>query len=308
MVATSDFLPVETSQLIVQGGDRTYHVHVPAEPAQETVPAIVVFHGDGQDATTIARRWGVEVGSPVPASVADYLLVFPESDPRLSGEWVHFQKSDGTFPTFDLEFVDLLVQELTTRRYFTESATVPEVFADPASIYAAGFSSGAGMVWQLMNSDRVDLFRGFATVGHALDPEKAQRYRSQLTDAGESLRPVPVAYVHGTGDHTFRPPTTQQEVAINTTKPAFTVAEMLARNGISPTDPAAVTTLIPGSANLTEVVAQLYLGDEAFLCATVINGGHNWPGPTTVGNPPVASHFDATATIVEFWRSHAGLL
>jgi poly(3-hydroxybutyrate) depolymerase len=42
--------------------------------------------------------------------------------------------------------------------------------------------------------------------------------------------------------------------------------------------------------------------------ATVINGGHNWPTPTTHGNPPVADHFDATATIVEFWRRHAGLL
>jgi hypothetical protein len=33
--------------------------------------------------------------------------------------------------------------------------------------------------------------------------------------------------------------------------------------------------------------------------ATVINGGHNWPTPTTHGNPPVADHFDATATIVD---------
>ena len=82
---------------------------------------------------------------------------------------------------------------------------------------------------------------------------------------------------------------------------------MLTRNDILPTAPAATTTLIPGSTNLTEVVVQLYLGTEAFSCATVINGGHNWPGPTTVGNPPVASHFDATAAIVDFWHSHAAL-
>lgn len=25
------------------------------------------------------------------------------------------------------------------------------------------------------------------------------------------------------------------------------------------------------------------------------------------GNPPVADHFDATATIVDFWHRHAGL-
>ena len=198
-------MPVLTDQLIVQGGDRTYHVHVPANPAQATVPAIIVFHGGGQDAATIARRWGLEPGNPVPANVADYLLVFPEADPRLSGEWVHFQKSDSSFPTYDLEFVDLLVQELTTRLYVTGSAVVPDVSADPALIYAAGFSNGGGMVWQLINSDRVGLFRGFAAVGMALNPEKAQRYRRQLAASGSQPAPVPVAYVHGTGDHTFRP-------------------------------------------------------------------------------------------------------
>ena len=62
-----------------------------------------------------------------------------------------------------------------------------------------------------------------------------------------------------------------------------------------------------GEHNLTEVVVQLYVGTEAFSCATVINGGHNWPGPTTVGNPPVAAHFDATAAIVDFWHAHAAL-
>ena len=97
------------------------------------------------------------------------------------------------------------------------------------------------------------------------------------------------------------------EVPIDTTQPAFTVHEMLTRNGIPPGAPAAATTLIPGSANLTEVVVQLYLGAEAFSCATVINGGHNWPTPTTVGNPPVASHFGATGAILDFWHAHASL-
>ena len=114
-------------------------------------------------------------------------------------------------------------------------------------------------------------------------------------------------YVHGTGEFTYRAPATLLEVPIDTTKPAFTVAEMLTRNGIAPPAPADATVLIPGSTNLTEVIVQLFRGTEAFVCATVINGGHNWPGPTTVGNPPVASHFDATAAIIDFWQAHAGL-
>jgi poly(3-hydroxybutyrate) depolymerase len=298
-------MTVLTDQLISQSTDRSYHISVPEDPGQATAPAIVVFHGGGQDAATIARRWGIQPGSPAPANVADYLLVFPEAHGLLEQEWVHYKQSDSAFPTLDLAFVDLLLQTLTSTAYPTGSATVPSVSADPGLVYAAGFSNGAGMVWQLLNCDLVARFQGFAAVGHALDPEKARHYRRQL--GGAAPPPVPVMYVHGTADHTFRPPATLLEVPIGTTHPAFTVQAMLARNGISPDAPA-VTTLVPGSDNLTEVVIQSFVdGTAAFTCATVINGGHNWPGPTTVGNPPVASHFDATQAILDFWHANARL-
>jgi poly(3-hydroxybutyrate) depolymerase len=181
------------------------------------------------------------------------------------------------------------------------------VSADPGLLYAAGFSNSAGLVWQLLNSELVSRFRGFAAVGVALDPEKAERYRRQLP-SGTDPPPVPVMYVHGTADHTFRPPATLQEVPIGTTHPAHTVREMLTRNGIPLDAPATTTTLVPGSANLTEVVVQHFTGGlAAFSVATVINGGHNWPGPTTVGNPPVAAHFDATQAMLDFWHTNAGL-
>lgn len=161
-------------------------------------------------------------------------------------------------------------------------------------------------MWQLMNSDLVDRFRGYAAVGKALDPEKAQRYRRMLAASGTPVPPVPVIYVHGTGEHTYRAPSTLQEVPLETTFPAHTVLEMLDRNGVSPSNPAA-STLVPGSANLTEVVVQEYVGSAAFTCVTVVNGGHNWPGATTVGNPPVAGHFEATQAILDFWHTHAAL-
>ena len=285
---------------------RTYHVHVPSNPAQATVPAIVVFHGGGQDVETIARRWGVDPPNPVPPELEGYLLVFPEADRRLSDEWVHFQTGDSAFPTYDLEFVEALLAEITSRPYPTGSVTVTEVSADQGLVYAAGFSNGGGMVWQLMNSDLVTRFQGFAAVGKALDPEKAEAYRKHLATVGEHPAPVPVMYVHGTADRGYRPPFTVLEVALRTTLPAFTVQEMLDRNAIPANAPAA-TQLIPGSTNLTEAVVQTYQGAAAFAQATVINGGHNWPSPTTRGNPPVATHFDATDAIVEFWRTHAGL-
>ena len=296
-----------TGQEITADITRSYAVHVPDDPVGATVPAIVVFHGGGQDVTTIARRWGVDPPNPVPVYLTDYLLVFPESDPRLGEEWVHYKAGDSGFPTLDLDFVQLLVTELTTRAYETASATFPTVTADPGLLYAAGFSNGGGMVWQLLNSSLSAAFRGFAAVGMALDPEKARRYRCELASADALPEPAPVAYIQGTADRGYRPTFTQLETALGLTLPAFTATEMLERNGI-PTDAPATTRLMPGSAGVTEVVVQLFEGTEAFLMATVINGGHNWPTPTTHGNPPVADHFDATAAIVEFWRRHAGLL
>ena len=49
-----------TGQEIAGSRRRTYHVQVPDDPAGPTVPVILVFHGGGQDAITIAKRWYVD--------------------------------------------------------------------------------------------------------------------------------------------------------------------------------------------------------------------------------------------------------
>ena len=133
-----------------------------------------------------------------------------------------------------------------------------------------------------------------------------RQYRAHLGDNGAVPAPAPVAYIRGTADRGYRPPFTLEETALDTTLPAFTITEMLYRN-IIPAGVPATTCLVPGSTGVTEVVAQLFERTAAFLMGTVINGGHNWPTPTTHGNPSVADHFDATATIVHFWRQHACL-
>jgi poly(3-hydroxybutyrate) depolymerase len=286
---------------------RNYHVEVPDDPPTATVPAIIVFHGGGQDVTTIAKHWGVEPPNPVPAYLRNYLLVFPETDPSLTDQWVHFAPGDVGFPTHDLAYVERLIAEITTRTYPTGSATQPVVSADPNCLYAAGFSNGGGMVWQLLNSDLSASFQGFAAVGKALDPEKARHYRNELANRGEVPAPAPVVYIQGTADAGYRPPFTLEETPLGETLPFFTVTESLRRNEVPAGAVATTTELVPGSTGVTEVVLQLFGGTEAFLQGTVINGGHNWPTPDTKGNPPVADHFDTTRTVVEFWQRHAGL-
>jgi len=292
-----------SNQLISMPKDRTYHAYVPDNPLGPVVPAIIVFHGGGQDVRTIAARWGVTPPAPVPALLENYILIFPESDPQLGQHWIHYRKGLAGFPDHDLRFVDALIDEITAAGAFT-TPKGQQVSADPERIYASGFSNGAGMTWQIAYSapPLINRFRGFATVGVALAPEKIQAYRSRFG----APPPVPLMYVHGTADTTFTPPRTLNEVAIDTTYPAATVREMQDRNGVPLGAPSA-TQLISGTVNSTEVVEQLYTGVEAFANVTIVNGGHNWPTPTTSGNPPVAQHYNATERIVEFWQNHAGL-
>jgi polyhydroxybutyrate depolymerase len=290
------------NQQIQTTRDRTYHVYVPDNPVAAQLPAILVFHGGGQAVSTIAERWGVNPPNPVPPLVENFILVFPESHPDLGERWIHHRGTGGPRPELDLRFVDELLDEITTAGVFPTPGG-QSVSADPERVYAAGFSNGGGMVWQIAYSNPalIGRFRGFAAVGKALDPEKIAWYRSH-----HGAPPAaPFMYIHGTGDGSFSSPKTLQEVPIDTTFPANTVREMRDRNGVGAGP--ATTQLVAGSTNATEVVAQLHTGTEAFANVTIVNGGHNWPTPTTNANPPVAQHVNATEMIVAFWRNHAGL-
>ncbi|HEY5842125.1 MAG TPA: hypothetical protein VIU87_11755, partial [Mycobacterium sp.] len=78
-----------TGLALAESGSRTYTVQVPDRPVAASVPAIIVFHGGGQDSRTIAARWGVDPPNALPRPLEDYLLVFPETDPGMGEEWVH---------------------------------------------------------------------------------------------------------------------------------------------------------------------------------------------------------------------------
>ena len=79
---------------------------MPDEPASDVLPAIIVFHGGGGDATVVAKRWGVDRSEPVPDDLAGYVPVFPECDSRIGTRWIHLDSDDVGFPTLDLEFIE----------------------------------------------------------------------------------------------------------------------------------------------------------------------------------------------------------
>jgi hypothetical protein len=75
------------------------------------VSAIITFHGGGQDLDVIARSWRVRGRANPCRHSTTTCLVVPESDPRMTSEWVHLQTGDTGFPTFDLNFVRDLIAE-----------------------------------------------------------------------------------------------------------------------------------------------------------------------------------------------------
>lgn len=170
---------------------RTYTAWIPSNPPLATAPVILVFHGGGQETATIARAWGVVPPGPPPANVADYIIVFPQTHPELEDRWYTFSSRSVGFPEIDLNYTDALIDELTTRLYPTGAGAVnPQVTGDPALVYASGFSSGGGMVWQMINSPLVARLAGAAAVGKPLDVEKASRYRRTIAPVAPA--PIPM--------------------------------------------------------------------------------------------------------------------
>jgi poly(3-hydroxybutyrate) depolymerase len=155
--------------------DRTFLAHIPLTlPLQQgLLPAVIVFHGGGQDGSRMVQHWDSMVGQ--------FVMVCPNArfDP-LAGEtrWQVPRVGDLTIPTVDLAFVEALLAWL---------AATGRV--DMQRVYASGFSSGAAMTWQLTVLNRsVNRFRGFAPVSHVVNTTQVA-----LGDAAAMNTPKPLA-------------------------------------------------------------------------------------------------------------------
>ena len=129
--------------------NRTFLVHVPPVVPGQVLPAVIAYHGGGQNAAAMAQHWDSVRNLCV--IVCPNALVRPSTG--MTG-WEYVRPGIGTVPTVDLAFTEAILNWLRgTGR------------VDMERVYAAGFSSGGDFTWQLTQLNRsVNWFRGYAPV------------------------------------------------------------------------------------------------------------------------------------------------
>lgn len=186
---------------------RHYCIHVPAAPASMAFPVIFAFHGHTGDGGVMVAIWDKHTEQGM-------VLVAPSALPTGAGCTTRWRTINRQYPSWsdftvvdpcppmaplgnDLALVDAIAQDLIAQGI------------QPQGFYAAGFSSGAGMVHQLFITERyADRFAGFAAVGVPIDnPQKD----AQAAAAGAGpLQPnhrikKPILVAMGTSDKGFTP-------------------------------------------------------------------------------------------------------
>jgi poly(3-hydroxybutyrate) depolymerase len=270
---------------------RSLLAHLPL--TSSPVPAVIVFHGGGQEASDMVPHWESMI------ALTNFAIVCPEAllDPiGNKTRWQHAKPGDVSVPTVDLAFVDAMLDWLQA------SGKV-----DMQRVYASGFSNGAGMTWQLTQLNGfVHRFRGFAPVSHRLN--SAQML---LSDAAARTTPKPVAFTMGTAEPNWGGADEGQHEPA----PPDVVRYWMGRNYTLTSDPPVVYSCTVEQPVDPFGVEQLYRPDanvahsQALLWMTSVNGGHCWPltGHDPSGRGLVLRDVNWTKRVVAFWNTYAGM-
>jgi polyhydroxybutyrate depolymerase len=258
---------VSASPESVQVGDRTRTMVVLSRrrPVSGTEPVVLVFHGSMQSAKAIrsfTANTFDQIGAPSGAIVA-YLDGHKRhwNDARIVNT-----SAARTDHVDDVAFAKAAI-DLLVRRFN----------GDRARVYAIGFSNGGQMVMRLIH-EMPSALAGAAILS------ATQSVPDNFAPDSPKEQPVPVMFVHGTGDpitpyeggmakmYRFRP----RGLGLSAQD---TAAYYARRNGI--TAAPTVTALTPASAGPTRVDRTDYrqLDRAPVTLYTVHGGGHSIPGP-----------------------------
>ncbi len=302
-------------------------------PSAERANAVFLFHG--------ARHTGLAMAGRFANQASEAFLVLPSAGlVRGHRGW---NTVDRTVPDFadlkaerghsDTEFIQTLLLELDAALSCDQvNPPTPCIL----NYYAAGFSSGAGMVFQLYTRNEFNAwFSGYGAVSNQIN--RAMRAaHDPLTDAGNAtlpLMPRPFFYMTGTEEFIHLPIDDMIDVVSSAcTQPDDMLHSVYcykaeAGNNIASgrhdsalwlreqngalADSLNVWHDRPG--NDTLISEQFYPADPLQLDSapvallTVINGAHSWP---SIRNTRAAARhsedIETSDEMVAFWRAWAG--
>ncbi len=292
MVSQSHILALDNKHtkeesLMVDGVERTYILHLPADYAEKkSIPLVFVFHGGGGSAQGARRMSQMDVK----ADKENFIVVYPNGTGKYKTwglTWNTWNCCGAALDNNvdDVQFIRKLIEFLSTRYNI-----------DHKRIYATGMSNGGMMSYRLA-CELSDKIAAVAPVAGSLNYD----------DPRPSF-PVSVIAFHGTADEHLpyyggkgRRIILSQKERID--KPvSYAISFWVKYNGCSS---------LPQKEEFGNIIREKYtdgrLGSEVVLY-TIKGGGHSWPGGKKgafFGNvDPPTSEISATDLIWDFFAAH----
>ncbi|HTB79114.1 MAG TPA: PHB depolymerase family esterase [Polyangiaceae bacterium] len=259
-----------TGTLVLDGGGRTYNVHIPPGlDLSKPAPLVFALHGGGQSASAFEGFAHIQAK----ADASGFILVEPEGTIALPG------LSPGTLDVWNAGNCCELAAEINTNvddvgfvRAMIDAIS-QQVCVDPKRIFATGFSNG-GMLAHRLACELSDKIAAIAAVSGGIGNVDLDKTPAETLFPCNPGRQVPVLHVHGTQDACYPFDGGWGPLSLVTFVSApETVQEWVARNGCEGGPP---TTVLSNGAATCELYPCPHAGEVEFCM--IDGGGHYWPG------------------------------
>ncbi|TDR17578.1 hypothetical protein [Marinicella litoralis] len=297
--------------------------------------AAFMFHGGGHTGNAVAKHWSDQQNEAFIILPSARMVNGTRKWNTVNTEYPNFDALETIHGHSDTRFIGMVLNAINDQ-FSCDQAAPPVPCVN--NHYAAGFSSGAAMVLQLLTRNEFsDQFSGYAAVSNYLD--EAKKTPTQTLPNGNTIGninapfvPVPTAYMMGTDERINLP----LKVIIDVVESGCPdpdlifddllcfgsmVEETLYTNRLDTavwlrhhlgTIKQSITQMYDNATDDTLITSQLYEADPTIPNAvsvwvgTVINGGHSWP---SINNPKAdpnhSEDFETAAQLITFWTDHA---
>ena len=232
-----------------EGEQRSAYLFLPTTlPRRSAAPLLLALHGGGGDAMTTAKTLGW-------------------ADAVTKAGWY------GLFPNLMAEDRDSDVEMLL----FLLDEALAQIHADPARLYATGFSAGAGKTYRLA-AQASDRFAAFAPVSGSIGDRTSDDWSPYTFDA----EPISLLHIHGGADSTV--PWQGTSTRVGMTEGLEHWASYLGAVEVSPPE-------LPPCP--PDIVGRQWVDDDGHEVVGLLDPdqGHSWP---SWANQAIVAFFDRT--------------